>query len=132
MLRAMLKSWDADVPLQEVWLMAYNEDDFTRQDFVDLLRAVGRLLKKWALQSPVSSSVDGEVGERHARREVCVELYDWEVWEDWWWRHLAKCFRTFAKSDRLYKTYDPRKCSSSSRSSVVRNTERSCLTPSIQ
>ena len=112
MLRSMLSLWDADVPLQRVYLSPNYECEFTRQAYADVLRTMGQVLEGWVGGNPVPSRVDREASEQHMLREVCVVLCDWEVWESWWWAHIKGCFPTFAKSDRLYKAYSPRKCSS--------------------
>ena len=115
MLKAMLSSWDVDVPLQHVHLAAYYEYEFTRQACADLFRKMGQILEGWIGGPPVPSRASREASEQHTIRQVCVRLYDWEVWEHWWWAHITGCFPTFAKSDRLHKAYSPRKCSSANR-----------------
>ena len=108
MLKAMLSSWDAGVPLQNVNLSACDEDKYTRKAYADLLHTIGQALEEWLRGLPVSSRADGEGSEQYTKRAVCVQLYDWGVWRDWWWTHIEECFPTFAKSDGVCMTYDPR------------------------
>ncbi|TBU52255.1 hypothetical protein BD310DRAFT_940626 [Dichomitus squalens] len=106
-LKAMLDSWDSELPLQYVQLQPYYEQDFTRQGFADLLGTVGRVLEELFQDSSAPPSGYGEVGEQGGRWRIWVELYDWEVWRGWWWTHVQKCFPTFAKSNGLTMTFNP-------------------------
>ena len=113
MLKAMLDSWDADVPQQNVHLSANHHEGFTRQAFVDVLYPVAQALKDWGNGSLVPSGAEREVSGPYTKRRVCVCLRDWEVWKNWWWMHVQECFPTFAKpQSRLRMSYFTRKCSS--------------------
>ena len=113
MLDSMLDSWRADVRVQNVHLGAYNEHEFTRQAFADLLRTMTQALERWTHSSPTLPRTDGEASEQRMERGVFVDLYDWEVWQDWWRMQIKECFPTYAKSGRLHMSYGPRECSSS-------------------
>ena len=82
--KAMLDSWDAEVPLQEICLYPCHQYQFTRQGFAELLAKMGRILEEWSVHSLVSTRLGEEFSKRHTERKVCVDLYDWEVWKDWW------------------------------------------------
>ena len=112
MLRSMLSLWDADVPLQRVYLSPNYECEFTRQAYADLLRKIGQVLEWWLEGSVVLSGAEGGASKQHTKRKICVRLYDWEVWNAWWQRHIKECFPTFAKSCRLGINYVPRECRS--------------------
>ena len=109
----MLSSWNADVMRKDVYLSAYYGDDFTRQSYADLLRKMGQIFERWFRRPSVPLAASGEVSEQHTKRGVFVCLRYWEVWVDWWWKHVQECFPTFAKSERLAMIYHPRVCSSS-------------------
>ncbi|TBU22487.1 hypothetical protein BD309DRAFT_974274 [Dichomitus squalens] len=106
-LKAMLHSWDSKVSIQNVHLRAWYEDDFTRKGFADLLGTAGRVLEDLFHESSAPPSADGEFGEQGRRWRIWVELYDWEVWRDWWSTHVQKCFPTLAKSDGLGMNFLP-------------------------
>ncbi|TBU38944.1 hypothetical protein BD309DRAFT_970812 [Dichomitus squalens] len=106
-LKAMLDSWDSELPFQNVHLQPFYEQDFTRQGFTDLLATVGRVLEELLHDSSAPPSADGEVGEQGGRWRVWVDVYDWEVWRGWWWTHVQKCFPTLAKSNGLTMTFNP-------------------------
>ena len=109
-LEAVLDSWDADVPSQNVRLSAYDEQEHTRQAFADFLYVMGRVLEPWAKGSQAATKADGEASGQRTKRGVCVDLYDWEVWKDWWWTQIEECFPTFAMSDALQMSYSPCEC----------------------
>ena len=109
-LAAMLDSWNADVSSQNVRLSAYDEQEHTRQAFADFLHVMGRVLEAWAQGASAATTADGEASEQRTKRGVCVDLYDWEVWKDWWRMQIEECFPTFAKSDGLYFNYKTREC----------------------
>ena len=109
-IRAMLNSWNADAPGQSIHLSAYDEDRFTRQAYADLLCTMVPAFAEWAHGSSSLSSAEGEGSEQRTKRDVCVDLYDWDVWQDWWWTHTEECFPALAESDGLYMSYDPREC----------------------
>ncbi|TBU37319.1 hypothetical protein BD309DRAFT_1064087 [Dichomitus squalens] len=100
-LKAMLDSWDSEVPRRRIYLHAYPPSAFTRQGFADLIGTVGRVLEELFDDSSAPPSGDGEVGEHGRRWDICVDLYDWEVWRGWWHTHVQKCFPTLAKSHGL-------------------------------
>ncbi|TBU31892.1 hypothetical protein BD311DRAFT_79785 [Dichomitus squalens] len=108
-LKAMLNSWDPQVPLQNVHLRAYYEYNFTQQSFADLLGTVGLVLEDLLRESAGPPSADGEVGEQGRRWQIWVDINDWEVWRDWWWTHVQKCFPTLAKSAALRMNFALRK-----------------------
>ena len=115
MLQAMLSSWNARVSLQTIHLSAFNTADFTRQAYIDLLHVLGQVLDGWfhdSHSSPVPSRRGGEISERLTARKLFVNIFDWEIWEDWWWAHVQECFPVSAKSGGLQMSYDPRECSS--------------------
>ncbi|TBU51322.1 hypothetical protein BD310DRAFT_1007146, partial [Dichomitus squalens] len=45
-LKAMLNSWDSQVPVRDIHLDAYPSRAFTRKGFADLLGTVGRVLEE--------------------------------------------------------------------------------------
>ena len=108
-LKAMLTSWHADVPQQDIRLLPVCKM-FTRQAYADLLRRMGPLLEEWHQSSPAPPGADGEAGEPHTECRVDVRLYDWEVWKDWWRTRTAECFPTVAKFHGLHMTYWHREC----------------------
>ena len=83
-LESVLNSWYADVGSQNVHLGAYNEHEFTRQAFADLLHTTTPALEGWTHSSPTPPRTDVEASEQRMERGVFVDLYDWEVWQDWW------------------------------------------------
>ena len=111
-LGAMLNSWDVDSSSQNIRLSAYDEQEHTRQAFANFLHAMQRVLEAWARDSPVPvpARAGGEASEQRTKRGVCVDLYDWEVWKDWWRMQIEECFPTFAGSDALQMSYSPREC----------------------
>ena len=109
LLKATIDSWRARVPLQKLHIRAYPEASFSRQGFASLLNSIGTTVEEWAHNSAVPSSVYAESTERHAEREVCLDLYDWEVWKDWWWTNIKEFFPTLPMSAGLSITYEPRK-----------------------
>ncbi|TBU37813.1 hypothetical protein BD309DRAFT_994865 [Dichomitus squalens] len=105
--KAMLNSWGSDVPLQNVHLRAYYEHKFARQAFADLLGTAGRVLEALVIDSSAPPCADGEVGEQSRRWEIWIDLYDWEVWRDWWRTHVQKCFLTLGKSAEFRMNFNP-------------------------
>ena len=110
MLKEILSSWDADVPMQDVFLLPFDEGDFTRQTYSELLHKMEQVLEGWLHGSVVPSGADGGASKRHTKRRIRVVLYDWEIWHDWWWTRIKECFPTIAKSRRLRVKYKPREC----------------------
>ncbi|TBU37314.1 hypothetical protein BD309DRAFT_876683 [Dichomitus squalens] len=106
-LEAMLNSWDSKLPLQVAYLQPDYEQDFTRQGFADLLATVGRVMEELLQDSSAPPSADAEVGEQGRRWDIYVDLHDWEVWRDWWWTHVQKCFPTLAKSHGIWMNFNP-------------------------
>ncbi|TBU27030.1 hypothetical protein BD311DRAFT_407432 [Dichomitus squalens] len=105
--KAMLNPWGSDVPLQNVHLRAYYEHKFARQAFADLLGTAGRVLEALVIDSSAPPCADGEVGEQGRRWEIWIDLYDWEVWRDWWRTHVQKCFLTLGKSAEFRMNFNP-------------------------
>ncbi|TBU22493.1 hypothetical protein BD311DRAFT_770286 [Dichomitus squalens] len=106
-LKAMLDSWDSEVPRPRIHLVAFHGAHFTRKEFADLLSTVGRVLEELSHESSPPPSADGEVGKQGRKWRIWVELCDWEVWRDWWCTHVQKCFPALVKSNRLRLTFDP-------------------------
>ncbi|TBU22514.1 hypothetical protein BD311DRAFT_675930 [Dichomitus squalens] len=106
-LKAMPNSWDSAVPVRNIHLVPVIPSEFTRQCFADLLSTVGRVLEELFHDSYAPPSGDGEVGEQGRRWRLWVDVCDWEVWRDWWWTHVQKCFPTLAKSHGLTMNFDP-------------------------
>ena len=107
-LKAILCSWDADVPQQNVYLSPLSRM-FTRQEYADLLGEMGKFLEGSFHGSLAPSRANGEARKQYTKRTVCVKFSDWKVWEDWWRARIVECFPTFARSNRLRMRYDPRK-----------------------
>lgn len=108
MLEAMLNSWKAEVPFQYVRLCASFEKQCTRNDYADILVAVGRVLERWAADSALLSDTHSAVPIRSSLPIIDVKIYDWQAWEVWWRAHIKGCFPTFAKSEALKILYGTR------------------------
>lgn len=77
---------------------------FTRDTFVDVLRALGCITEDWFRD--VAEVEDG----RELRQSVKVRIYDQEKWREWWWGHVQTCFPTWVRLKRLEMEYLMREC----------------------
>lgn len=100
MIRTMLSSLDAEVPLQYLCLNAYFAVDFTRQAYADVLRTMGQVLKGRLHGSPVPSTADREANEKNTDAKIVIWIPDRVIWIDWWWAQITDCFPTFVESNR--------------------------------
>ena len=112
LLKAMLISWNAPVPLHQLYLPWEKYDILTRESYMARLRCIAPILREWIRHSPVLSSIDSEVSEQRTQRTVCVELCD--LWDkrDWWWTRLKEGFPTLVELDQLCMAYEACECSS--------------------
>ena len=108
-LRAMLSSWRAEVPVQFVGITPYCHNWFTRQEYADLLSTVGRVLEEWLGDVAGAANVNEAFSEHNIGRRVVIYIKEWGSWEDWWWKHVQECFPTFARLGGLEVMYEMRK-----------------------
>ena len=111
-LKDMLASWKAEVPVQVVRIVPNIEFMFTRRGYADLLGKMGHALEEWLGDTAGPSSIDQETSGRHWRRRVVVYIRDWGYWEDWWWQQIKKSFPTFVGFGALEMNYHLREYSS--------------------
>ncbi len=97
LVNALLCSWRPKPGVADPVVIFFTNDAqaFTRQAFVDVLRALGRITEDWF--RGVSESANAP----DLRQSVKVRVYDSETWREWWWGHVQACFPTWVRLRRL-------------------------------
>ncbi|KAI1786626.1 hypothetical protein LXA43DRAFT_1064936 [Ganoderma leucocontextum] len=84
LVNAMLHSWHPKPSAADPVVIFFTNDAqaFTRQAFVDVLRALGRITEDWFQEVSHSDNMSD------LWRSIKVRVYDWEEWRVWWWGHV--------------------------------------------
>ncbi|KAI1784991.1 hypothetical protein LXA43DRAFT_171791 [Ganoderma leucocontextum] len=100
-IKALLALWKPQHLEPVLTLRVYQESQFTRRGFADVLHGLGTIAETWLqtveAHSPASRSEDHHCVQYHLR----VEIYDWEAERDWWSDHVDSCFPTWLQLGRL-------------------------------
>ncbi|PIL32879.1 hypothetical protein GSI_04997 [Ganoderma sinense ZZ0214-1] len=94
---ALLRSWRPKASVADPVVIFFMNDAqaFTRDAFVGVLRALGRIAEDWFRDVSGAENVPG------VRQSVKVRVYDSEKWRGWWWDHVQACFPTWVRLKRL-------------------------------
>ncbi|KAM5545219.1 hypothetical protein V8D89_001330 [Ganoderma adspersum] len=107
-LESMLASWDTRQPFPTLTIGAYYQScNFTRQEFADLLHALGAVTERWVQAIQAVDGVD-DSGEGECCRVqywVDIVIYDWESHSEWWWDHVTASFPAWVRLGRLEMDY---------------------------
>ena len=103
---ALLRSWRPNATVGNPVVIFFTNDAqvFTREAFVDVLRALGHIAEDWSRDAAAA----GNGGE--LRQAIKVRIYDWEKSRGWWWDHVQACFPTWGRLRRLDMEYLMREC----------------------
>lgn len=102
MLKAMLKSWSAEVARPSIFLRPHVPCTFTRHKFGELLHKVGPIIEEWSIGMGKSSKLGGQQNMHGVQSPVLrVDLWDWQELREGWVERIRECFPTLARFKRL-------------------------------
>ena len=82
--------------------------EFTRQEFANVLGAVGAVAEQWLESNGGRLGLDERARTDGLRGVVQIRLHDLGGWWEWWCTRIRDSFPTFAKFDGLGLDYVPR------------------------
>ncbi|KAI1784981.1 hypothetical protein LXA43DRAFT_171537 [Ganoderma leucocontextum] len=91
----LLTSWEPQHLEPVLVLRVYQESQFTRRGFADILRGLGTVIETWLQTVEEPSSAGGSEDHHGVQYRLLVVIYDWEAEREWWSDHVDTCFPTW-------------------------------------